>query len=503
MSQKADGDAVKKLMDAYKQLSYADTRAFRHQLNSLRNPMTRYVPTLVADPMRHASVCFSIPRDVLLAYVLPRLDLSIIITLARLNKAWNQLVESPTLWHNLCARDHVNFSSGGTLQRDGILTGSMSRQHNAWKQAYISHFAMLRNWSRVFHLVSVTSLRDQGTPRAINIISSQGSGAIYSILLPTASTRNSASLCLIAGCKDKRIRIWSVSGDSTSLLVASSPEILVGGHIGSVLCLSHYPLNYDGPGWSFVSGSSDGNVLVWNASRPVMLLSGHSESVLSVAVVPDGRIVSSSKDGTIRLWTITSPTPKLPGPASTYQVVTLGTHEAAVNSIAYVPPASSDSTGSSGYIVSGSGDRSVLAWPLPPLTSPRPSSGGDPAGSTEGRLVGSHDRGVACVAFDAKRRRVASGSSDASICIWNFEDATLIARLRGHLDLVRSVQFNDAGVLVSGGYDGVIKVWDVEEKKLKFDLVGCHCRVFKVAFDDRRIVACGQDGRILMFEFAL
>jgi WD40 repeat protein len=73
--------------------------------------------------------------------------------------------------------------------------------------------------------------------------------------------------------------------------------------------------------------------------------------------------------------------------------VILGTHDAAVNSIAHV---------SGSRIVSGSGDRSVVLW--------------DVDSTVEKKELGRHERGVACVATDGSS--VASGSSDACICVW-------------------------------------------------------------------------------------
>jgi WD40 repeat protein len=57
-------------------------------------------------------------------------------------------------------------------------------------------------------------------------------------------------------------------------------------------------------------------------------------------------------------------------------------------------------------------------------------------------------------------------------------------------------------MLVSGSYDGMIKVWDMQKRALSFNLSGCECRVLKIAIDERRIIASGQDGRILIFDFA-
>jgi centriolar protein POC1 len=55
-----------------------------------------------------------------------------------------------------------------------------------------------------------------------------------------------------------------------------------------------------------VSGSEDGNVIVWNFKpqmRPYKFI-GHKGGVNDVAITPDGSLIASgSNDSTVRLWT--------------------------------------------------------------------------------------------------------------------------------------------------------------------------------------------------------
>ncbi|CAF5149931.1 unnamed protein product, partial [Rotaria magnacalcarata] len=45
--------------------------------------------------------------------------------------------------------------------------------------------------------------------------------------------------------------------------------------------------------------------------------------------------------------------------------------------------------------------------------------------------------------------------------IWNIECGTCLRILEGHEELVRCVRF-DSKLIVSGAYDGKIKIWDLQ-----------------------------------------
>ena len=56
-----------------------------------------------------------------------------------------------------------------------------------------------------------------------------------------------------------------------------------------------------------ISGSSDNTVKVWNLETGVeqLTLTGHSSSVLAVAVTADGkRVISGSSDNTVKVWNL-------------------------------------------------------------------------------------------------------------------------------------------------------------------------------------------------------
>jgi len=60
---------------------------------------------------------------------------------------------------------------------------------------------------------------------------------------------------------------------------------------------------------TLISGSYDKTIKIWdmNTGLCVNTLNGHSESIWSIALTPDGtRIVSGSEDKSVKIWSLQS-----------------------------------------------------------------------------------------------------------------------------------------------------------------------------------------------------
>src|SRR5690348_8714281 len=58
-------------------------------------------------------------------------------------------------------------------------------------------------------------------------------------------------------------------------------------------------------------------------------------------------------------------------------------------------------------------------------------------------------------------KRIASGSADNSIIIWNASSQQIELKLIGHTNWVTCVSSNaDGSMIVSGDYTGIVKGWD-------------------------------------------
>ena len=249
---------------------------------------------------------------------------------------------------------------------------------------------------------------------------------------------------LVSGSRDKTLRIW----DLETRRLRSPP---LTGHSQSVLCLQFDPGENED---IIISGSSDTSVIVWRFSTGQKLKEiphAHRDPVLNLRF--DHRfLVTCSKDKLIKVWNrkelspLDADYPKIKKGSNAKMasyIIDLSTmmrseieeklvkrqiktlqpysllmaldgHGAAVNAIQICDD----------QIVSASGDRTIKVWSV-----------------VDGDLISTlafHSKGIACVQFDSKR--IVSGSSDSTVRIFDHAKQVQVAELRGHQELVRTVQ---------------------------------------------------------------
>ena len=113
-----------------------------------------------------------------------------------------------------------------------------------------------------------------------------------------------------------------------------------------------------------------------------------------------------------------------------------------------------------------------------------------------------HSKPVNAVAFAPDGITVVSGSFDKQVRVWNVETGECSV-LEGHEDSVTSVAFNKE-LVVSASRDTLIKIWDVQTKKLLRTLEGHEDYVTCVAFnsDGSKLVSGSEDQSLRVWEVA-
>jgi len=182
-------------------------------------------------------------------------------------------------------------------------------------------------------------------------------------------------------------------------------------------------------------------------------LEGHSGWVTSIATPFEASsdiILSASRDKTVIVW-------KLLREEGNYGFArrALRGHSHFVQDVVI----SSDGQ----FALSGSWDSTLRLWDLN-------------TGNTTRRFIG-HTKDVLSVAFSWDNRQIVSGSRDKTIKLWNTlgECKYTIGEPEGHTEWVSCVRFspvNQNPVIVSAGWDKLVKVWNLTNCKLRSDLQG-------------------------------
>ncbi|KAG8984113.1 hypothetical protein FRB90_005558, partial [Tulasnella sp. 427] len=113
--------------------------------------------------------------------------------------------------------------------------------------------------------------------------------------------------------------------------------------------------------------------------------------------------------------------------------------------------------------------------------------------------------GISSVAFSRDGKRIASGSSDGTVRLWDAETGQQSGEpLEGHTDPVASVAFSTDGKrIASGSWDGTVRLWDAETGQQSGEpLEGHTSGVTSVAFspDGKRIASGSSDGTVRLWD---
>jgi WD40 repeat protein len=282
-----------------------------------------------------------------------------------------------------------------------------------------------------------------------------------SLIHSLAFSRDGSTLA--CGADDGLVRLWNRSDEGLKVLA---------GHWDSVTTVLYSPQDT-----VLASGSMDCTITLWqtdNVYKCPRILEGHEEGIQVLAFDSDGQILASgSRDATIRLWDVSE---------GTCTTMLDGRHGGCIRSLAFC---SDEKT-----LVSSSDDRSICLWNLSDSSSTmlerRPEYARNLLLSENGRYLACESRScdivlrevsqnkctlelkghgqpdrITSVAFSPDCQRLASGSWDSCIRLWNIDNGDCVASLKGHSAHISFLAFaSDGETLASGSIDGTLQIWN-------------------------------------------
>lgn len=315
---------------------------------------------------------------------------------------------------------------------------------------------------------------------------------------------------IASGSEDGSIRLWPLNKADEHRAMTEAKDNL-------------WAVAYSGNGATVASAGADRIVRVYDAVTGKLNkeLTGHKGAVTSLAYLGNDRVVSGSGDKLLKIWTVAA------GTAQDCEG-----HTSAVLSVAATDK----------LIVSGGADRTAKAWGVDGkalwtwasksavcAVAIRKDGKRIALGCADGTLiilsnddkepkpiasVIGHTGGVSCVNFHPETDRLVSSGGDGVVKVFNlpdngnpveatkFEPPIKSSIGGGNPPVTTAAYSNDGKFLISGGAEGVVRIWDATTNAEVRTLRGHTGWVTSAAFspDGRSAVSCAVDKALRLFE---
>jgi len=213
-------------------------------------------------------------------------------------------------------------------------------------------------------------------------------------------------------------------------------------------------------------------------------LRAHSGWVTQIATTPQdpNRLLSCSRDKTLIVWEINDEQGDSQEIGTPKKVLTGHNH--------FVSDVVMSSDGQ--FALSGSWDKTLRLWDLS-------------AGKTTRQFTG-HSKDVLSVAFSADNRQIVSGSRDNTIKLWNtLGQCKYTIQDDSHSEWVSCVRFSpntQNPIIVSCGWDKMVKVWNLTNCKIKTNHMGHkgYLNTVTVSPDGSLCASGGKDGHAMLWD---
>lgn len=248
---------------------------------------------------------------------------------------------------------------------------------------------------------------------------------------------------IISGSLDYSVMLWDIGNPKPSVIQRFSE------HRGSVSEVMFLP-----SGHQALSSGDDGTVYLWDTERQSLLhrFNGHEAKVVSLDIDANASILASASwDGTIRLWDL-----KQRKPLRKIQV-----HKQTVHSV----------------LLSADGKRVYSAGFDGRIRSFNAENG------QFIKVLHHHGWPVNIMRWLPGRERIVFGTTNGDVQIFDTNSARISKVLIPHFKPVLGLVVSQKhGILATGGNDGVIRVWNIDDWSVTSETDGIPGPVWALAF---------------------